>query len=328
MGRRLARGLALAAGASVGAVLATGAGVGYYVAHVLTAPRRPGPMDDYVMTLFETGVPWEDVRIPTEREDRALDGWWFPRPETEQAIIGLTGFRGAKSELIGIGSALWRAGFNVLLFDYHGHGAGRGAPVTLAYRELRDVYAALDYTLERVPGARVGVIGFSMGAALAILSTASRPEIRAVVADSPFATHADVVSHNIARTIRLPGEPFLLTADYFLARRAGYRSRDVAPLRVVGQIAPRPLLLIHGTADEMIPASHTQRLYDAAGSPKELWLAEGAGHCGAYFLDRPSYCQRVASFFALALEQRERLEQSEPVARPAPVGRADLSALG
>lgn len=322
MNRRLARGLALAAGAGAAAVVATGAGVGYYVAHTLTAPRRPGPMDDYVMTPFETGVPWEDIHIPTEREDRTLDGWWFPRPETDQVIIGLTGYRGAKSELIGIGSALWRAGFNVLLFDYHGHGAGRGAPITLAYRELHDVYAALDYTLGRIPGAHVGVIGFSMGAALAILSTASRPEIRAVVADSPFATHADVVSHNIARTIRLPGEPFLLTADYFLARLAGYRSRDVAPLRVVDQIAPRPLLLIHGTADQTIPASHTQQLYDAAGGPKELWLAAGAGHCGAYFLDRPGYCQRVATFFARALEQ------DQPAEQPESSGHSGLAALG
>ncbi len=303
MDRRLLRGLALTAGASVAAVAATGAGVGYYVAHVLTAPRRPNPMDDYVMTPFETGVLFEDIRIPTGQEERTLDGWWFPRPETDRVIIGLTGFRGAKSELVGIGSALWRAGFNVLLFDYHGHGAGRGAPVTLAYRELRDVYAALDYALERIPGARVGVIGFSMGAALAILAAASRPEIQVVVADSPFATHADVVSHNIARTIRLPGQPFLVTADYFLERRAGYRSRDVAPLRVVGQIAPRPLLLIHGTADATIPVSHAQRLYDAAGEPKELWLASGAGHCGAYFLDRPGYCQRVCAFLACALDR-------------------------
>lgn len=310
MGRQWLTGAAVAAGAGVAAVAAASAGVGYYVARALTDPKRPGPTDDYVMTPFETVVPSEDVRIPTEQADRALDGWWFARPETDRVIIGLTGYRGAKSELIGIGSALWRAGFNVLLFDYHGHGAGRGAPVTLAYRELHDVYAALNYTLRRVPGARVGVIGFSMGAALAILASASRPEIRAVVADSPFATHADVVSHAITRTIRLPGEPFLPLTDYFLARRAGYRSRDVEPLRVVGKIAPRPLLLIHGTDDRTIPAEHTRRLYAAAGGPKELWLAEGADHCGAYFLDRPAYCQRVTTFFARTLREGQRWEQA------------------
>jgi fermentation-respiration switch protein FrsA (DUF1100 family) len=314
MDKRVLSGIALAAGAGA-AVAVAGAGVGYYVARVLTAPKRPGPLDDYVMTPFETGVRSEDIRIPTGQAERTLDGWWFPRPETDRVIIGLTGYRGAKSELIGIGSALWRAGFNVLLFDYHGHGAGRGAPVTLAYRELHDVYAALNYVLRRVPSARVGMIGFSMGAALAILAAATRPEIQAVVADSPFATHADVVSHSITRATHLPGRPFLAATDYFLARRAGYRSRDVAPLRVVGQIAPRPLLLIHGTEDRTIPVGHTQRLYAAAGGPKQLWLAEGADHCGAYFLDRLAYCQRVTTFFARALREGRGVDPAPPAGR-------------
>ncbi|HEX9037718.1 MAG TPA: alpha/beta fold hydrolase [Ktedonobacterales bacterium] len=307
MAKRLAQGLALAAGLGAATVVAAGAGIGYYVAHTITAPRRRNPMDDYVVTPYETGVPSEDVRIPTGDEGRTLSGWWFPRPETNRVILGLTGYRGAKSDLIGIGSALWRAGFNVLLFDYHGHGRGSAAPVTLGRRELRDAHAALDYVLRRLPGAHIGVVGYSMGAAVAILAAADRPEIRVVVADSPFATHADVISHAISRTLHMPGSPFLTATDYFLERRAGYRSSDVVPLHVVERIAPRPLLLIHGTADSTIPYSHTQRIYDAAGAPKELWLASGAEHCGAYFLDRPAYCQRVIGFLANALEREERL---------------------
>lgn len=303
MSSRFARGIAVGVGVGVAAVAATGAGVGYYVAHALTAPRKPDPMDDYVVTPFETGVPSEDVRIPTAREDRTLRGWWFPRPETDRVIVGLTGYRGAKSDLIGIGSILWRAGFNVLVFDYHGHGRGPAAPVTLAHDELADTHAALDYALRRLPRARLGVIGYSMGAALAIMAAAERPEISGVVADSPFATHADVVSHAIARTLHLPGDPFLPATDFFLEMRAGYRSRDVEPLRVVDAIAPRPLLLIHGTADLTIPYQHSERLYEAAGEPKELWLAPGAGHCGAYFLDRSAYARRVTSFLTDAVER-------------------------
>jgi fermentation-respiration switch protein FrsA (DUF1100 family) len=313
MARNLTRGLALAASVSAAAVFGATAGVGYYVAHTITAPRRPDPLDGYVVTPYETGVPSENIRIPTERQDNALDGWWFPHPETDRVILGLTGYRSPKSDLIGIGSALWRAGFNVLLFDYQGHGHGPSAPVTLAHRELRDVHFALDYALRRLPNARVGVIGYSMGAALAILAAAERPEIRVVVADSPFATHADVVTHAIARTIHLPGEPFLAAADYFLERRAGYRSADVSPLRVVVKIAPRPLLLIHGTEDLTIPYTHTERLYEAAGAPKELWIAEGAAHCGAYFLDRPAYTQRVTSFLATGLERDGRLGSAPPI---------------
>ena len=231
MNRRLIRTVALTASGGIATALAATAGMGYYVAHRLTAPNPSTFMDDFILTHFETGVAWENIRIPTSNPDRPLLGWWFPRPETDRVLIGCTGYRGSKSDLIGIGSAMWRAGYNVLLFDYHGHGSWRGAPVTLAYRELQDFYAALDYARERMPQGRIGVFGFSMGAAIAILGAAQRPEVRAVMADSPFATHADVVSHSVRRVIHLPGEPFAAISDYFLARKAGYRGSDIAPLR-------------------------------------------------------------------------------------------------
>jgi fermentation-respiration switch protein FrsA (DUF1100 family) len=310
----------MAAGVGAAALASVSAGMGYYVARKLTEPIAPSYMDDFTMTPFETGIAWKDVRIPTANEERPLVGWWFPRPETDRVIIGCAGYRGSKSDLIGIGSALWRAGFNVLLFDYHGHGAGRGAPITLAYRELHDFYAALDFAKQRMPHARIGVLGFSMGGAIAILGAATRPEVRAVVADSPFATHADVVSHNIQQVIHLPGQPFAAISDYFLERSAGYRGRDVAPLRVVDKLAGRPLLLIHGIDDTMIPVSHAHRLYAAAHEPKELWLAPGANHCGAYFLDRPAYCQRVTSFFTQALAGEEAVATEAGQRRPTQAG--------
>jgi fermentation-respiration switch protein FrsA (DUF1100 family) len=298
-------------GAALGAL-----GMAYYVAHALTAPQRPGAMDDYVLTPFETGADYEDVTFPsaglaaTASGERMLHGWWFHRPETNRVIVACPGYRGTKSDLIGISTALWRAGNNVLLFDFHGHGAGRGAPVTLAYREVPDLFGALSYAQRRVPDARLGVIGFSMGASVAILGAARRLEVLAVVADSPFATHEDIVAYAIRRATRLPGWPIARLADAFLGRRAGYRHGDVMPEREVAAIAPRPLLIIHGTADAVIPIEHAYRVYEAAGAPKELWIGEGAEHCATYFLDRSVYCARVATFFERALSERRAGERS------------------
>src|SRR5579859_521473 len=291
------RTVAVGAGLAAGGMLMSTVGIAYYVVRVLTDPRRSSAQDDYVMTPFETGAEHEEVLFPSRNGAHTIHGWWFIRPETNRVIIGCTGYRGSKSELIGISTALWRAGFNVLLFDYHGHGAGRGASVTLAYREVGDFLTALDYAEQRIPGARIGVIGYSMGAAVAIMGSARRPEVRAVIADSPFATHADVVSHNVTRVIRVSGRPITTVADFFLKRRAGYRAGDVTPVRDAAALAPRPLLVIHGTQDHMIPVSHGKRVYEAAGEPKELWLGEGADHCGTYFLDRQTYCRRVVTFF-------------------------------
>ena len=300
--RRHAQLAAAAAGfVAGGAVLGT-LGAAYYVARQVTRPERPSLQDAYVMTPFETGVDYEDITFAPEHGEHMLEGWWLSRPETRRVIVACTGYRGSKSMLIGIGTALWRAGYNVLLFDYHGHGAGRGAPVTLGYREVQDFYGALNYVQERVEDAQIGVIGYSMGASIAIMGSAKRQEVRAVAADSPFTSHVDVVAHNVSRVLGVSGRPIALLADYFLPPIAGYRGRDVEPVREVAAIAPRPILVIHGTADTMIPFEHGKQVYEAAGQPKELWVGEGAEHCGTYFLDRPAYCARVAAFFERAFE--------------------------
>jgi uncharacterized protein len=300
--RRRARRALAATGVLGGGVALGSVGLAYYVARVLTNPTRPGPLDGYTVTPFETGVDFESVAFAPARGDYVLRGWWFPRPETHQVVVACHGYRGSKSEMIGICSALWRAGFNVLTFDFHGHGEAVGAPVTLGYREVQDLLGALDYARTRIAHAALGVIGFSMGASVAIIGSARRADVRCVVADSPFATHASVVAHNVSRVVRVNGRPIVTLADLFIAWRAGYRSRDVEPVREVARIAPRPLLLIHGGADATIPVSHTYRVYAAAGEPKELWVVEGAPHCGAYFADRQAYCRRIAGFFARHLE--------------------------
>jgi pimeloyl-ACP methyl ester carboxylesterase len=279
--------------------------VAYYVVNRLTRPVRPGLRDTYTFTPFEFAVPFEPVEFAPARGDHLVHGWFLAHDETPRVLILCPGYRGTKADLLGIGMHLWREGNNVLLFDYHGHGHGWGVPVTLGFREVNDLLGALDYVQQRVPGAVIGVLGYSMGAAVAIMGAARRPEVRAVVADSAFATHWGVVEYNFKRVVRLPAAPFLFLADLLMAWRAGYHFREVEPLRDVGKLAPRPLLLIHGLNDTVISPQDSQRLFEAAGEPKELWLVEGMDHCCAYFKDRGAYCQRIAAFFATHLDAVE-----------------------
>lgn len=295
---RQMRGAVMGLGLAAGGALLGGAGIGYYVANELTRPARPTPSDEYVFSPFETGADFEDIDFPSERDGRRVRGWWLPRTETNRVIVCCPGYRGNRWQLVGIGTGLWRAGFNVLLFDYPGHGMDLGRRVSLGYREVGDFLGALNYVEQRVSDARVGVLGYSMGGAVAVLGTARRSEVRAIVADSPFARHADVVAQAIQNTLRVPVGPlFASVADVFLPLLAGYRHADVTPIASVAQISPRPLLLIHGTQDETIPVEHAHQLFAEAQEPKELWLGNGAAHCGTYFLDRPTYVQRVTEFF-------------------------------
>jgi uncharacterized protein len=276
-----------------GALLAGAVSVAAYTAYTISGPRRIVP--GYTFSPYEVNVDHESISFETE-DGLTIRGWWFDRPESRNVVIGLTGHRGDKTALLGIGSGLWRDGFNVLLFDYRGCGDSDHGPQSLAHHELRDARAALRYAEQRRPDGHVAVIGYSMGAAIAIRLAAEQPSIRAVVADSPFATMREVVAHAYQRR-RVPSRPLLDLADALTRWRYGYPFEAVRPLDAVSQIAPRPLLLIHGTADQVIPVAHSRRLYEAAGEPKELWEFADVAHCGGYFVDRSAYVSRVAAFF-------------------------------
>ena len=304
--RRWARGALLASGGLLSLTLATAA----YVVEQFT--RASAPLaEDYGFSPFEVGVDWEKVRFPTSG-GQTLSGWWFLRPESEKVVICLYGFRRRKADLLGIGSALWRAGNNVLLFDYRGHGEHVGTPISLGYREVEDALGAIAYVRGRLPAARIGLMGYSMGASVAIMAAAREPQVLAVAADSPFAAQRNAVGRQMRRAFRtgLPDKPVLFLADQLLAWRHGYRFRDVEPLREVRKIAPRPLLIINGTADQMMGMGEARALYAEAGQPKELWVLEGVGHCGAYFEDRAAYVERVCGFFARALDTGEAARQA------------------
>lgn len=277
---------------------AVGVLFGAAVYAVETMNRRPTPawLSDYTFTPFETQVEgYETVTLTTEDGVR-LRGWWLPRPGSDQVVVALGGHHSAKNDMLGISSALWRAGNNVLLFDWRSRGESDIVQHSLAFYELRDAEAAVRYALDRVPAAHLGVVGFSMGAAVAILLAAKTPNIRAVAADSPFSGIREVIEFGVGRR-RLPARVVVPLADTISGLRYGYRFGAVRPIDAVAALSPRPLLLIHGSADRLIPVSHAHAIFAAANEPKQLWICEGADHCGAYFADRQRYCVRVASFF-------------------------------
>jgi fermentation-respiration switch protein FrsA (DUF1100 family) len=74
------------------------------------------------------------------------------------------------------------------------------------------------------------------------------------------------------------------------------RSHLPDPISVVARIAPRALLLIAPQADQLISWHQSERLFAAAGEPKELFLVPDAGHAEAYAMAPEAYRSRVLAF--------------------------------
>ncbi len=287
--------LPFAVGGALGTLVGVLGAAWYVSVRVSPEPRRT-IYDGYTFTPWELGLPYEAVSFPSA-DGLRISGWWLPQADPRGVIVGCHGHAGRKDELLGIGAACWRAGYSLLLFDFRGRGDSDPWPQTLVSREVDDLHAALAYARDRAPGLRIGLLGYSMGAAVALLAAADAPDVAAVVADSSFTAGREVVTDAVRSVLPLPPEVLVLAADELVQLRHGYRFSRVRPVDAIARLTPRPVLIIHGAADHVVPVTHAQRLYAAAGEPRELWIVDGADHCGAYFADRVAYCRRITGFF-------------------------------
>lgn len=262
------------------------------------------PDVSFTFTPWELGVEHEEVEFLTA-DGVTLRGWFLPRPETTRTIVSLHGYRGHMAQLLGISTLLWRAGFNVLLFDFRGRGRSGAAPISMGLWERADLAAALDLVERRIEGARVGLLGYSMGAVVAAYGGRDR-RVRALVLDSCFTTLSEVLAGMARREARrylrgwIDGGAFLPAMEWWHRRRGKPAFAEAAPIQIVRGLASKPVLVIQGDLDATVPPEHGERLAAEAGA--ELWLVPGAHHCGAYFVDRSAYAERVTGFFRRHLE--------------------------
>ncbi len=276
-------------------VLAASPAVASYVAS-MPALKGRSSCEEEVRAL---GLPAEPVTFPSD-DGLILRGWFFPSDDASApAVIYVHGSGASPREGLGLVGPLHEAGYHVLLFSYRNHGLSDNdwmAGVSYGARESRDVDAAIRYVHDVRGVSRIALQGFSMGAVGVLLSAARNPDVVAVVAESPYASFEQVWAAN-GRPVP---EFFIQATRALVTRMRGFNGDDIQPVRAVGQIGPRPLLLIHGTADAHIPWRQSQALFQAAGEPKTLWLVDGAHHGDARLLYPDRYHSLLLEFYRRA----------------------------
>lgn len=237
-------------------------------------PAFPGNTAD---SLAGLGLDYEDVTFATT-DGLELRGWFFPAARLDApAMIYAPATSHDQRSGISLVPSFHSAGYHVLLFSYRGHALsdGRKGKFTYGEAESRDVESAAQFLFETKGISRIGVVGHSVGAVSAILGAARNPLIGAVVAVAPFSCVTEV--WHTSRPSLVPS----LVLDWALwvaEKTRGFDREQVCPLQVVEQIAPRPLLVIHGTGDRRITEAQVRELFAAAEEPKSLWLVDGASH--------------------------------------------------
>jgi alpha-beta hydrolase superfamily lysophospholipase len=261
--------------------------------------------------LTTAGLPYQDVSF-SSTEGLTLRGWFVPAEQPDApAIVYAPATSHDQRSGLSLLPAFHGAGYHVLLFSYRGHGQSDGPTGYFTYGEAesRDVDAAVQF-LHRAKGIdRIALVGHSAGAVSAILSAARNPLVSGVVAVAPFACVSEVWQSNRPKFV----PRFVLDWTLWVAEKSrGFDRARVCPVEVVEGIAPRPLLVIHGTDDRRITEEQVRRLFGAAGEPKSLWMVQGASHSGV----------RSPALDVLAPDVAAFLEQAWRHAAPAVSGSA------
>ncbi len=270
-------------------------------------------------------LPYQDVQIPVGNNVDRLHGWWIPaltphekfsalpnEPvrilKSPKTILYLCGRAGNKTRYnyITRAKALHQLGFDVLIVDYRGYGLSGGMWPSEA-QVYEDSQAAWNY-LTQVRGiapAQIYVYGESLGGAVALDLVAKHPDVGGAIIQSSFTKMAEV--------IKLKEWLWLLPIDLILTERfdslSKVRSLNASNNASKAKSHQIPILFIHGTADDVVPARMSQQLYDAAPEPKQLLLVPGAGHYRIYQPGSNSYLKAIQKF----IEKAESAKITLPV---------------
>jgi dipeptidyl aminopeptidase/acylaminoacyl peptidase len=173
------------------------------------------------------------------------------------------------------------AGLTTLIFNFRGVGRSEGNLDILGW--TRDLQAALDflYNMKEVNNTRFCLLGFSGGAAVSVYTAAHDPRVSSVVvcacpADFRSLSQRETPLDTIQRFREIGS---IRDKDFPISIEEWQRGFEtITPINWIDKISPRPLLLVHGDADELIPLEHAHRLYQKAEEPKELKIIPGAMH--------------------------------------------------
>ncbi len=241
--------------------------------------------------LAKTGLGMQQISIPAVADDACwqentsgcgattidLLAWYAPPPQPNAPVIlYLHGNGGHIGLRRGIARQFLDAGLGLLMLEYRGYGgnAGLASPDGLTL----DAEAAWNFLRAQHIGAdEIFIYGESIGGAVAIQMLHDRPAIQpaALILYAPFTTLQDVVAYLY---------PWLPVK--WLLRYEFDSIGKIAALRT-------PLLVMHGGVDKFVPPRMGEAIFNAARSPKELWIAPGANH---YTLWEMGAVQRAVEF--------------------------------
>jgi alpha-beta hydrolase superfamily lysophospholipase len=257
------------------------------------------------------GAEYEAVELPSI-DGTALSGWLVPAESPKGALLLAHGMCATRESMLPWAEWLWKEGYTLLMVDFRALGLSEGRLCTMGLHEQDDLRAAVNYleSREETKELPVGVLGFSMGGAAAILAASRDSRIQAIVTHGAFAS----LDHGIRQRCKKHFGPMGKLIEWPV-RVIGQRwfagaSHEVDCVKAVSNIKSVPILLANGRKDRIVPVHNMEAIAAAANEGMEYMVLPNTGHAYPSKRDEEHYREKVIKFFAHGL--------SRPKPQPAP----------
>lgn len=245
-------------------------------------------------------LPFKVEEVTFHSEDGLRLAGWFVPSQNGATIILLHPYGGNRLSMRWHAEQLVGAGYGVLMYDERASGESEGTYRSYGWEDPRDAGGALAFLRDRqeVNMEKVGISGCSIGAQIALQSAARYPELGAVWADGPSSVRAtDMPSPQNPITALFKFGNYI--ADWTYEVKLDLKAPPPM-IEIIGQIAPRPILLVGGGRPLDFVGSeegNVRKYASYAGENAQVWIIPEAVHCDGPDVQPEAYSQKMIAFF-------------------------------
>jgi len=264
-------------------------GISFLIFFNAIKPRR------YIspLTPEKLNLSYRHINLKTS-DNLRLSAYYIPASvKTDKTIIVCHGYPADKNDILGATFFLAEK-FNLFLFDFRNLGHSDGTFCSFGYHERKDLLAAVNWITKNHPGP-IGTYGFSVGGATVLMSDC--PDIKAIVADSSFATAHNLIKRQFSIFPGLLQKPFIWLMRIYMNTFLNIKISDISPKNKISK-KNIPILLIHGNSDRIIPVENAYMLYESSNKKTtNLWIVNNADHGMCFHMEKEKYRKKITDFF-------------------------------
>lgn len=236
----------------------------------------------------------------TSFDDLVLQGYFLEAKEpTNKVVITAHGYLGGAFDMGLYGQHYYEdLGYHFFTADARGHGESEGDYIGFGWHDRLDYVQWIDAIIEKLgPDVEIVLHGLSMGGATVLMTSGEElpPQVKAIVADSPYTSVNDLFSYQLNRMFHLPSFPIIPTLSLVSKAKAGYSVYEASALDQVKK-ATIPILYMHGESDTFVPTNLAETLYEETTSEADIVTFPGANHGEGYVIAKEEYLEKLHAF--------------------------------